>query len=402
MLHEVSSLVDPLNRLYARIPLGMRLGLDTMRRACARMDHPESAFPAVHVAGTNGKGSVCAMVESIARAHGCKTGLYTSPHLGRFAERIRIDGEPIEDETLAALLDHVLRTDPELSFFEAATLTAFLAFRDAQVDLGIVEVGLGGRFDATNVIPAPRVAAITRIALDHTDRLGPTLLHIAREKAGIAKPGLEIVLGTMPPEVRAAIDEVAHASGASTTMVDEVQMPEAVGLPGEHQKDNARVASLLGLRIGASPQAVHDGLARAHWPGRLESIGRFLLDAAHNPDGADALARHIRSLGLTPDRVALMFGTLADKDWASMLDVLAPLARARVYVALPGAARGAADVVAMRARHPGSLARSTEEALSHFSGVPGASLIVIAGSVVLVGEARGLLLGLPRDPPVAL
>ncbi len=181
--------------LYARIPLGMRLGLDPMLEACARSGHPERAFAAVHVAGTNGKGSVCAMVEAIARAEGYKTGLYTSPHLSRFAERIRLDGEPLSDDALASVLDRALRAGADLSFFEAATLAAFLAFRDARVDIAIVEVGIGGRLDATNVIPKPRAAAITRIALDHTDRLGSTLVEIAREKAGIAKPGLEIALG---------------------------------------------------------------------------------------------------------------------------------------------------------------------------------------------------------------
>ena len=159
------SLPDALQRLYARIPLGMRLGLDPMRAACERTGHPERAFPAVHVAGTNGKGSVCAMVEAIARAQGKKTGLYTSPHLCRFAERIRIDGEPVSDEVLAALLERALVAGPDLSFFETATLAAFLAFRDAQVDLAVLEVGMGGRFDATNVIPAPRAAAITSAAV---------------------------------------------------------------------------------------------------------------------------------------------------------------------------------------------------------------------------------------------
>jgi dihydrofolate synthase/folylpolyglutamate synthase len=397
----VPSLADALTRLYGRIPLGMRLGLTAMREACETAGHPERAFPVVHVAGTNGKGSVCAMVESIARAHDLKTGLYTSPHLCRFAERIRVGGEPIDDGALAPLLTRALDAQPELSFFEAATLTAFLAFRDANVDLAVIEVGIGGRLDATNVILTPRAAAITRIALDHTDRLGPTLLDIAREKAGIAKPGLDIVLGHLPPEVRAAIDEVALASGATTSTIDDVPAPARVGLQGEHQKENARIAAALGKRIGASNHAIDEGIARARWPGRLERIGRFLLDAAHNPDGADALARYLRSLALPPNEVALVFGTLADKDWGPMLDALAPLADARCYVSPQGGVRGAVDVAAMAARHGGAVVGSTRDALSHVAG-PGTTLVVVAGSMVLVGEARGWLLGLPRDPPVAL
>ncbi len=396
------SLAEGLTKIYARIPLGMRLGLQPMREACARAQHPERAFPAVHVAGTNGKGSVCAMVESIARTHGLKTGLYTSPHLCRFAERIRIGGEPIDDSTLAALLHRVLDSEPDLSFFEAATLAAFMAFREGGVDLAVIEVGIGGRLDATNVIPTPQAAAITRIALDHTDRLGPTLVDIAREKAGIAKPGLDIVLSAMRPDVQAAVDEIARAAGATTSTLGVADAPPRIGLEGAHQKENARIAAALGARVGAPPSAIDEGIARARWPGRLERIGPFLLDAAHNPDGAEALAVHLRSLALPPDEVALVFGTLADKDWAPMLDTLARFARYRYYVAPRGGVRGAADAGVMVARHAGVPVRSTSEALAHFGGAPPPSLVVVAGSIVLIGEARGILLGLPRDPPVAL
>jgi dihydrofolate synthase/folylpolyglutamate synthase len=395
----VPGLATALPKLYARIPLGMRLGLDPMRAACARLGSPEAAFESVHVAGTNGKGSVCAMVESIARAHGLRTGLYTSPHLCRFAERIRIDGAPIADDALADLLERALDPALDLSFFEAATLAAFLAFRDARVDLAVVEVGLGGRLDATNVLPRPRAAAITRIALDHTDRLGATLVDIAREKAGIAKPGLDLVLGPMAPEVRAAIDDVARSSGATTSEVTGVEAPVRVGLAGAHQRDNARIAAVLGARVGATRPAVEQGIAVVEWPGRLERIGAFLLDAAHNADGAAALATHLGSLAIPPDEVALVFGTLGDKDWPTMLDTLAPLAATRVYVAPLGAARNAVDPAAMAARHAGRTAASMPEAL-RLAGA--AALTVVAGSLVLVGDARARLLGLPRDPPVAL
>src|SRR5580658_1429555 len=217
----VADLSEVLRELYARVPWGVRLGLGPLTEACAKLDHPERAFEVVHVAGTNGKGSVSAMVESTARIKGVKTGLYTSPHLARFAERIRLGGAPIDDAALTELLADSLRREPTLTFFEIATLAAFRAFRAAKVELAVLEVGLGGRLDATNVVPKPRAAAITRIALDHTDRLGTTLESIAREKAGIAKPGLEIVLGAMSREVRADIDEVAHAAGATTLPVDE-------------------------------------------------------------------------------------------------------------------------------------------------------------------------------------
>jgi dihydrofolate synthase/folylpolyglutamate synthase len=400
-----------LTRLYARIPLGMRLGLEPMRQACARFGHPERAFEAVHVAGTNGKGSVCAMVESIARAAGRRTGMFTSPHLCRFAERICIAGEPIDDATLTVTLEHALDGAPELSFFETATLAALLAFRDAQIDLAVVEVGIGGRLDATNVLPRPRAAAITRIALDHIDRLGPTLVDIAREKAGIAKPGLDLVLGPMAPDVREAIDDVARSNAATTTSATERPGPVTpIGLEGDFQRDNARIAAELGARVGAPPEAIERGLADVRWPGRLERIEsarlggptrRFLIDAAHNPDGAEALARHLRARRIAPSDVALVFGTLGDKDWPAMLDALAPAAAARVYVAPQGGSRPAIDPALLAARHHGVTAPDVATALARASaGDP--SLVVAAGSLVLVGETRALLLGLPRDPPVAL
>lgn len=398
-------LAGALTRQYARIPLGMRLGLLPMRAACEAAGHPERAFAVVHVAGTNGKGSVCAMVEAIARASGIRTGMYTSPHLCRFAERIRIDGAPVTDESLADLLTRALDEGPDLSFFETATLAAFLAFRQAKVALAIIEVGLGGRLDATNVVPTPVAAAITRIALDHTDRLGDTLEQIAREKAGIAKPGLDLLLGDMPGSVLAAIDEVARASGATTSRVGDVRLPAALGLPGQHQRDNARIAAALGERIGATPTAIAEGLREARWPGRLERIGDVLLDGAHNPDGARALAAHVTSLGLPADRVALIFGSLADKDWAGMLDELAKIADRRVYVAPASPARSPASAAAMAARHPGVPAGTLDQALQRFNALGPAdrpALIVVCGSLLLVGEARARLLGVPRDAPVAL
>jgi dihydrofolate synthase/folylpolyglutamate synthase len=403
-----------LEALYARVPMGMRLGLEAMESASARFDHPEASFAAVHVAGTNGKGSVSAMVESIARAAGLRTGLYTSPHLCRFAERIRIDGEPIDDATLGALVARALADEATLSFFEAATLAAFLAFREARVDLAVVEVGLGGRLDATNILPRPRAAAITRIALDHTARLGPTLVDIAREKAGIAKAGLELVTGPMPPEVFAAIEEVAHAKGATVTPAPELAQASGrvlqIGLAGAHQRENARVAVALAERLALPAVAIARGLADARWPGRLERIGPYLLDAAHNPDGVASLVRHVATLGVPPERTCLVFGALAEKEWAPMLDALAPMAEARVYVApsaLTSASRPAVNPSAMAARVPGLVASSVGEALDRAGQDAGkdkgkCDLIVVAGSILLIGAVRAKLLSLPCDPGVAL
>ncbi len=375
-----------------------------MQEACTRENHPERAFTALHVAGTNGKGSVSAMVERIARASGMRTGLYTSPHLCRFAERIRIDGEPIDDVWLDRHLLRALEHE-SLSFFETATLAAFLAIADARVDLAVIEVGLGGRLDATNVLERPKAAAITRIALDHTELLGDTLESIAREKAAIAKPGLDLVVGSCGPAVRNAIEETAHAAGATITMADEDAEAETfmqnatIGLAGDYQRGNALIAYVLGRRIGATAADCARGIAEVRWPGRLETIGHTLLDAAHNPDGAAALARHIASRD--PQATALVFGTLADKAWPEMIDVLAPRAAHRFYVTPKG--RAATDPHAIASRKPGVVAASITEALALARAAVGEEgLVVACGSVYVVGEVRALLLNLPRDPPIAL
>ncbi|MDB5217409.1 MAG: Dihydrofolate synthase, partial [Myxococcaceae bacterium] len=414
-------LARALDELYARVPLGMRLGLDAMRAACTDAGNPERAFHVVHVAGTNGKGSTCAMVESMARAAGKKTGLYTSPHLCRFAERIRINGEPITDEELGDVLGRALAIGPDLSFFETATLAAFLAFRDHAVDLAVIEVGIGGRLDATNVVPKPLVSAITRVAFDHMDRLGNTLEEIAREKAGIAKSGVPMVLGPMAPEVRAAALDVALAAGALPIVMGDD--PDAVtrdaialGLRGAYQHDNARIASRIARELGINDAARREGLAATRWPGRFEQIdvetgplrGSWILDGAHNPDGAQALVLALAdtaasggaTVGSGASAVhpsAIIFGALADKAWASMLDVLASLPCPRIYVAPRG--RAATDPALLAAHVAGHVAASLPEALAYARQVAKDDApIVICGSLYLVGEARAQLLGLPEDP----
>ncbi|MBX3228096.1 MAG: bifunctional folylpolyglutamate synthase/dihydrofolate synthase [Labilithrix sp.] len=372
----------------------MRLGLDAMREACAATAHPERAFPSVHVAGTNGKGSTCAMVESIARAAGLKTGLYTSPHLVRFAERIRIDGEPIDDASLAVVLDEALRHD--ISFFETATLAAFLAFRAAKVDLAIIEVGIGGRLDATNVLPADtvRASAITGIALDHQDKLGDTLAEIAREKGGIARPGVPLVHGPLPAEAFAAI----QAAGAP--LVEAPPYDDPIGLAGPHQRSNAGVAAELGRLLTLTPAAISHGIATTSWPGRLERIatpkGSFILDGAHNADGAAALVAALRGEPIG----AVVFGALADKPWRAMLAHVAELDAPRFYVSPAG--RAPAAPAELAALYPGTPSASLHDAVAAACASARGLPVVVCGSLYLVGEARARILDLERDPSVAL
>ncbi len=408
-------LAAALGALYARVPLGMRLGLPPMREACARAGHPERSFECVHIAGTNGKGSVSALVESAVRASGKRTGLYTSPHLARFAERIRIDGRPIDDDRLVDVLERALVIGADLSFFETATLAAFLAFRDGGVELAVLEVGLGGRLDATNVIERPLVCAVTRIALDHQDRLGNTCAEIAREKAGIAKPEAPLVVGRVDADVRAAIEEVAKAHGAEVRDAHETPMPAelSVRLEGPYQRENAQVAyavlDVLGLRSFAAK-----GFATAEWPGRFERVrtpeGEFLFDAAHNPDGAQALVEAVRAARERPARdplslrdrpLALVFGALADKDHRGSLGLLAPLTEARFYTEPKGRAPASPEELTRTAE--GIVCTSIDDALAKARAAVGVEgLVLVCGSVYLVGEARAKVRGEPIDPPVAL
>ncbi len=400
----------PLAELYARAPRGIELGLSPIRDACAKTGHPERAAKlTAHIAGTNGKGSVAAMLESIMRQGGHRTGLYTSPHLCRFAERIRLDGAPLDDARLGDVVRRALALEPPLTFFEAATLAAFLAFRDACVSVQIIEVGLGGRLDATNVLTAPTVSVITRIDFDHMDRLGNTIAEIAQEKAGIAKAGVPLVLGPLDAESRDAIVLTAERAGAKLifAMEDEdakrLVSRATLRLAGAHQQLNATIVACAARFLGAADDDIVRGLSLAEWPGRLETVvargRRFLLDAAHNPDGARALAAHLAQTGARAD--VLLFGALADKAWRVMLPILAPHAKARVYVEPQG--RAPAPVPELAKIAHGLEASSVEDAVAHALALsPEGGKIVVSGSMYLVGEIRATLLGLPRDPPVAL
>jgi dihydrofolate synthase/folylpolyglutamate synthase len=434
-------LAPVLARLYGLGKRGARRGLDAMREACARDGDPQDRLVTVHVAGTNGKGSVAASVEAIARAAGLVTGLYTSPHLVRFAERIRIGGAPIADDLLERHLVRALDRHPELTFFEIATLAAFHAFVEARVDLAIIEVGLGGRLDATNVLRRPRATAITTIGYDHTDLLGDSIEAIAGEKAGILQAGVPVVTGPLPRAAQAIVEARAHAVGAAPLwrVGDELHVrPRGAhlavqgpvgrsiavtpSLAGAHQQDNAAIAIAIAWLLrsppaGVAPIAIEDvaiarGIASVRWPGRLEPLsieggpwaGTWLLDGAHNEEGARALGVALDARG--SERRALVFGAMADKAWGTMLRELAPRADHRIYVApaASGSRRGAASPAAMHALDDGSIvANDLGDALARARAAVGLDgLVVIAGSLYLVGEARALLLGEARDPQIGL
>ncbi len=402
-------MTDPHRYLAGLQPLAMRFGLERMERALDALGRPERTFPVLHVGGTNGKGSACAMAAAALRAAGHRVGLYTSPHLVRFNERIQVDGAEIADGALAAAVDEVRRACPwheggadveRLTYFEFATLAGFLHFARERVSVAVVEVGLGGRFDATNAV-VPRVAAVARIGLDHTQLLGDTVEQIAFEKAGIFKPGVPAVVhAAQPPGALETLRAEARRRGAPLV----VAAPDWAGpiaLAGPHQRANAAFAAAALGQLDAAgvpvpPEAVARGIATARWPGRLEELSGVLLDGAHNPDGAAALAAALRALH--PGRpVELVFGVLSDKDLAGMLGALAGAVR-RVHVVAPATPRARpAEEVRALARARGIEAEvhgSVRDALvCARERAGGDALVCVAGSLYLVGEARALLAG---------
>jgi dihydrofolate synthase / folylpolyglutamate synthase len=425
--------VDSLQFLFSLERLGMKFGLENMRTICSALGHPERTFGSVIVAGTNGKGSVTAMVSAGLHAAGRRGARYTSPHLERLEERFVIAEHEVETEPLEAAADKVRQAVEDLvrrgeletlpTFFEFATALAFELFRRAAVEVAVLEVGLGGRLDATNVI-TPVAAAITSIDFDHEDLLGGTLGAIAREKAGVIKPGIAVVAGPLAPEARAVIEEVCREQQARfvsapdrvTTSADVVDGRTLAGfrtarlalsgvplaLRGRHQLDNAAVAvclmeALSEAGIDLNDSAVRAGLTDARWPGRLERFAwrgaDVILDAAHNPGGARALAAYLRECAWT--HVTLVIGAMADKDVPGMLAPLVPLAASIVCTTPPNArAMPSGELASLAsALAPASVdVRSIPnppEALGH--ACRDGARVVVAGSIFLIGPLRGIL-----------
>jgi dihydrofolate synthase/folylpolyglutamate synthase len=394
-----------LGRLEQVRAQGVSLGLDRVRLALERLGFPERHTPAIHIAGTNGKGSCAALTDSILRAAGFRTGLFTSPHLSRFTERIRIDGVEIDGDHLAALDQSVAGTGVPLTFFEVSTVLAFLAFAEAKVEVAVLETGLGGRLDATAVCH-PLACAITSIALDHESILGDTISAIAFEKASIAKPGIPIFLGQLSGEAASRVDEVARAAGAPVRRpgIDYAPAPVAPALSGAHQLGNASLAVALARHVSealgrpASEAAILRGLAEVRWPGRMDRVTEdVLLDCAHNVEGTLAL---VAALPPSPRRV-LVTSIVRDKNAASMLSILGPHFD-RVVITRSQSDR------AQDPQHLASLVSQTRgggreticiedpsEALAwarHEAGEVSQGLVVVAGSIFLVGALRAQLL----------
>jgi dihydrofolate synthase / folylpolyglutamate synthase len=401
---------DPLAWLFALEQFGIKFGLDNISAIVARLGHPERAFRSVHIAGTNGKGSVTAMVDAALRAAGHRSARYTSPHLVDLSERFVVDGRAVTTAALTAAVADVraaidgLRRDGGLevqpTFFEVTTAAAFELFRRAGAELAVLEVGLGGRLDATNVVapPALLATAITSIDFDHQLYLGTTLREIAIEKAGIIKPGVPVVIGPLPPEAAAAISAVAASRAAPVIRADPDDADGlTLGLAGAHQRANAAVAIRLLQQLDRSGIAVPDraiaaGLADPQWPGRLEVRrlpgGReLLLDAAHNPAGAASLASYLKAEGGEPR--PLVLAAMRDKDISGIFAALLP-AVGRLIVTRASNPRSAdPELLAQQARAvaptlPIAVVPAIDAALD--AAWLASPRIVVAGSIFLLGD----------------
>ncbi|MCX8073241.1 MAG: bifunctional folylpolyglutamate synthase/dihydrofolate synthase [Candidatus Binatia bacterium] len=411
-------LLDWLFALEAR--KGMDFKLERVELVLQGLGHPERKYPVIHIAGTNGKGSVAAMLHAMAGAAGLRAGLYTSPHLVRFTERIRVGEAEICPEEVVRLARDVHRAATlrgiDLTFFEFTTVLAFQYFADCEVPLAVIETGLGGRLDATNVV-VPEVAVITSIGFDHQEFLGRSLASIAAEKAGIIKPGVPVVVGRVPPEAEVVILQRARAQGArvwragtdfdwsGTDRCWSFRGPRGeltnvtLALRGWHQCGNAAVAvaaaQALPEALQWSPYVWRAGLEGVHWPGRLEVVGEnplVILDGAHNLDGVRALLTALPEC-TQGRRVHLLFGVMADKDWPEMVELLAPHV-ASVIVTRPLPRRSADPERVASVWRERTQVRVEEDPRRAFEGLlatvdPG-DAILVTGSLFLVGAVRSL------------
>ena len=393
---------DALAWVYGRQSFGIKLGLDNTRRLLAAAGNPHARLRFLHVAGTNGKGSTCAMMDAILRAAGHRTGLYTSPHLVDFRERIRLDGAMIPEDAVAeglSLLREAAKTcDHAPTFFELVTVLAAWWLAREEAEYVVWETGMGGRLDATNAV-LPDVAVITPIGLDHQKWLGDTLAQIAGEKAGIIKSQVPVVSAPQAQEVREVLTSTAAGVGAPITFVSEPWSGGAAGLAGAHQRWNAALACAAlraaGVRVDADAEV--QGLRSVVWPGRFQRIGEDLVvDGAHNPSAIETLVATWREV-YGDVRASLVFGAVLDKDIEASLLALRSIADEvwlvpvnNVRGASPEELRPMAEAARFATIHDGPVEASL--AAARAGGRP----VLVAGSLFLAGEVLALLEGATR------
>ena len=402
----------------------MKPGLERVRALLERLDNPQERFRNVLVGGTNGKGSAAATLASILTASGRRTGLFISPHLTRFSERFVVDGEPLADEAITSTLQDIkpIAEALEATFFEIVTALGCVLFAQADVETAVMEVGLGGRFDATNVLE-PTLSLITGVSRDHTKILGETVREIARDKAGIMRAGKPLLTGAQGDALTVLREEAARVGAALWAVGEEIEVEASnlgwqglelkinspVGklelhtpLLGSHQARNVALAAVAGAALGAERNAIAQGVRATRWPGRLEPIPyqnrTFLLDGAHNPEAAAALARAVRALGV--ERALLIFGVGADKEVAAVVAGLEPITREVILTRAQLSPRAATPEELKTYWHvPTVLSENPEEAVEvALEKTRPGDVILVAGSLYLIGEVRPRLLGGGLEP----
>ena len=391
---------EAIDWLFSTQMFGIKLGLDGSRRLLKEyLAYPDHSTQVIHVAGTNGKGSTCAMIDSVARACGRRTGLFTSPHLIDYRERIQVSGVEIPEDACAAMLTELRviceRFEDHPTFFEITLALAMRWFRERECELIILETGMGGRLDATTAVPAD-VCVITSIGLDHMQWLGDTLEAIAAEKAGIFVSGKPVISAPQEPGARFVLEKEANETRAPIIFIDGPLLGYPLSLTGEHQQWNAAlaVAALHRAGLQLNSDSVRHGLANVTWPGRFEEIRPgLILDGAHNPHSADVLARTWKTR-FGDVKPALIFSAVAAKDIAGILEILAPLA-VKIFLCPVDTPR------AVSAEELATYLPSGSPPFQTFADLRSAltaaenhgSPILVAGSLFLVGEARAILTG---------
>jgi dihydrofolate synthase/folylpolyglutamate synthase len=415
----IQTYAEALRFLYDLQWFGARLGLETTRKLAELSGSPQDRLRFIHVAGTNGKGSTCAMLESIYRAAGLRVGLFTSPHLVAFSERIQINRQWIGEADVIRLAGDLrelltgFSEDSHPTFFEVVTVMALKYFAEQKCDLVIWETGLGGRLDATNIV-TPLASVITNIQFDHQQWLGDTLARIASEKAGIIKPGVPVITAVNDLEAFHILFRTAHERGApfwliTGGLVDQGPLRDLkVPLAGSHQRLNAAVAvytvKVLSGTIPVEEQTVRAGLARVEWPGRLQLVQRsggrkLLLDGAHNVGSAGAL-RTALSESFDVNDLVLILGILSDKDDGPMCRILAPLAHRIFTVPVKSSRTTPPEELAALCReaNPGAEVEACASLAEALDRAGDASFVLVTGSLYLIGEAMELFDLMPVKP----
>jgi len=369
---------------------GIKLGLANMRLLLGELGDPQDTLAIFHVARTNGKGSVCAMLDALLRASGRRTGLYTSPHLVDFRERIRVNGEKISPASVADGLTRIrdvsLDWDRQPTYFEVVTALALLHFAAEKCEAVVLETGMGGRLDATNAV-LPLVSVITSIAMDHRQWLGNTVAEIAQEKAGIIKPGTPVVSAVQEPSAAEVLEAQAARINTELTFVSPLEdIP--VRLRGAHQKANAALAVEAVAKAGIELEepVVREALANVHWPGRFQIVDqRIVLDGAHNPHAAQNLARNWREI-FGQQQPLVILGALEDKDYPVIIEKLESIASEFYFVPVKNFRSATPEQLAAACMIKYTVFPSVQEALTASRG-----LTLVTGSLFLIGEVMGLL-----------